>query len=189
MKEKSTFWVPTAYCFYNWSNLIDNPHQYEANDFKELIPEPFFSVGKKALDKVRKEIDSGDDLLWSRFYAEVKAFKEDYFPKNFSMALEKGIKIVAAVDAGASGAGYVPHGQLYKELELFVAHGMSEFQAIQSATKNPAELLGVDKELGTLEVGKIGDIVVLDSNPLADISKLKDVSMVIKDGKIAYSRE
>lgn len=188
MNKKNTYWVPTAYTFYNWSNFIENPEQYETEEMKELIPEPYHSLGKKSLEKMRKGIESGEDILWSRFYKEVKPFKETYFPTNFKNAMERGVKIVAAVDAGASGAGYVPHGQLYKELELFVEHGMSEFEAIQTATKNPAELLGIEKELGTIEEGKIGDFVILDNNPLTDISSLRKVNSVIKDGVIVYSK-
>ncbi|MTI67992.1 MAG: amidohydrolase family protein [Firmicutes bacterium] len=178
--------VPTAYCFYNWTNLIDNPEQYDTPKLKELIPEPFHSLGKKSLQKVREGIKQGSDPIWSRFYSEIKPFKEEYFPVNFRRALEKGIKIVAAVDGGVSGAAYVPHGQLYKELELYVDNGMNEFQAIQTATKNPAELLGIEKEVGSVEVGKVGDLVVLDDNPLEIISNVKNINCVIKGGIIAY---
>ena len=187
MKSKEIYWVPTAYCHYNWTNLIDNPGEYDKDEIKELIPEPFHSLGKKSLKEVKEEIKSGEDFIWSKFYSEMQPFKENYFPNNFRAALEKGIKIVAAVDAGASGAGYVPHGQLYKELELFVEHGMSEFEAIQTATKNAAELLGVEKELGSIEVGKIADFVVLDDNPLKDISNLKNINSVIKEGVLVYN--
>ncbi|MFW6369807.1 MAG: amidohydrolase family protein [Bacteroidota bacterium] len=188
MKSNKTYWVPTGYCFYNWTNLIDNPEQYDSDKMKELIPEPFHSLGKKSLEKVREEIKSGENLIWSKFYSEMLPFKEKYFPNNFRLALEKGIKIVAGVDGGASGAGYVPHGQLYKELELFVEHGMSEFEAIQTATKNAAELLGVEKELGSIEVGKIADFVILDANPLENISNVKNINSVIKEGVLVYNQ-
>lgn len=188
MKSKNIYWVPTAYCFYNWSNFIDNPEEFNSNEIKALIPEPFHSLGKKSLDKVREGIKSGKDPLWARFYAQVTPFKEHYFPANFKRAMDKGIKIVAAVDAGASGAGCVPHGMLYKELELFVKHGMSEFEAIQSVTKNPAELLSLEKQLGSIEVGKRADFVVLDANPLEDISNISKINTVIKDGEIVYKQ-
>ena len=54
-------------------------------------------------------------------------------PVDFANAIENGVKIVAGVDAGMGGEGYVPHGFLYKELELFVEHGMDEFEAIRTA--------------------------------------------------------
>jgi imidazolonepropionase-like amidohydrolase len=186
MKEKNTFWVPTAYCFYNWSDLIDNPEHYNTDEIKELIPEPFHSIGKKSLDKVREGIITKSDPIWTRFYAEIKPFKEHYFPLNFKRAMEKGIKIVGAVDAGAAGASCVPHGHLYKELEIFVNHGMSEFEAIQSVTKNAAELLGLENEIGTIEQGKIADLVILDENPISNISNINRINRVIKQGEIVY---
>lgn len=186
MKNKNIYWVPTAYCFYNWSNIIDNPDQYNSEEIKELIPEPFYSIGKKSLDKAREGIKSNKDPIWSRFYAEVEPFKEKYFPINFKRAMDQGIKIVAAVDAGASGASCVPHGQLHKELEIFVRHGMSEFEAIQTVTKNAAELLGLEEELGTVEIGKVADFVVLNANPLSDISNIKNIYSVIKEGTLVY---
>ncbi|MCW3491703.1 amidohydrolase family protein [Dethiobacter alkaliphilus] len=189
MKSKNIYWTPTAYCYYNWSDFIDNPEQYDNEEIRELIPEPFHAIGKKSLEQVREGIKSGEDLIWGNFYAEMKPFKESYFPKNFKNAVEKGVKIVAGVDAGASGAGYVPHGQLSKELELFVEHGMSEFEAIKTATINAAELLGLEKELGSIEIGKTADFVVLESSPLEDISNLNNINCVIKGGILAYQKD
>ncbi|MFP4462142.1 MAG: amidohydrolase family protein [Thermotogota bacterium] len=189
MKRKNIYWVPTAYCFYHWSDLIDNPEHYNSEEMKELIPEPFYSVGKKSLDEARAGIKTGKDPIWSRFYREIEPFKEKYFPTNFAQALDKGIKIVAAVDAGASGASCVPHGKLHKELELFVKQGMSEFEAIQTATKNAAELLGLEKEIGTVEIGKIADLVALNANPLSDIANIKHISCVIKEGAMVYNQQ
>lgn len=186
MKEKEIFWVPTIYAIYNWKNIIDNPELYEAAEIKELVPEPFHSLGKKSLQQVRNDIKNGG--FWSAFHKEVEPLKQKYFPENLKLAIEKGVKIVAGVDCGAGGAGYVPHGQLYKELEVYVNNGMSEFSAIQTATKNAAELLGIIDKVGTIEEGKVGDIVVLENNPLKKISSLNNINLVIKEGIIVYSK-
>ncbi|MFP4697732.1 MAG: amidohydrolase family protein [Eubacteriales bacterium] len=186
MKSRNIYWVPTAYPFFHWKNLIDNEKVYDTPKMKELIPEPFHSLGKKSLKQVRDGIKKGDNPIWTRFYKQMEPFQKEYFPTNFKRAIEKGIKIVAGVDAGASGAGYVPHGQLYHELELFVKNGMSEFEAIQTATKNASELLGMENEVGTIEVGKYGDFVILDKSPLDNISNLKSIYLVIKDGEVVF---
>jgi imidazolonepropionase-like amidohydrolase len=183
MKENDVFWTPTVYSYYNWKNLIDHPDEYDKPEIKELIPEPFHTLGKRTLAKVREGINNGTNPFWTRFYNEVDRIKEEYFPANLKIAREYGIKIAAGVDAGASGAGYVPHGLLYKELELFVHFGMDEFEAIQTATINGAELLGMSKDLGSIEIGKIGDIIVLDANPLENISNLESIHCVIKEGE------
>lgn len=186
MEEKKIYWVPTAYCFFHWADLIDDPELFNREEIKEAIPEPYYSIGKKALEKTRKAIKSEADPNWTRFYAEMPNYKLKYFPVNFENAIKSGVKIVAGVDAGMGGAGYVPHGFLYKELELFVKHGMDEYEAIRTATVNAAELLGVADELGSIDQGKIADLVILKANPLKNISDLRQIEFVIKDGKIVY---
>jgi imidazolonepropionase-like amidohydrolase len=187
MKEKGVYWVPTAYCFYHWADLIDNPDLFSREEVKEAIAEPYHSIGEKALHKQREAIKSGADPNWVRFYSEMPAYKQSYFPVNFANAIKNGVKIVAGVDAGMGGAGYVPHGFLYKELELFVKYGMDEFEAIRTATINAAKLLGTADKLGSIELGKTADFVILRANPIKDISTLHQIDHVVKDGKIVYS--
>lgn len=189
MKEKDITWVPTAYTFLHWANLMDHPEVYETKEMIELIPEPFHSLGRKALDQAREGIKQGTNPIWKKFYDEITTrYVEEYLPKNLQNAMDRGIRIVAGDDGGAPGAGYIPHGQLYKELETLVQYGMSEFEAIQAATIHAAVLLGMDKELGSIEVGKLGDLVVLDGNPLEKISNLGKVNKVIQEGVIVYQR-
>lgn len=186
MKEKGIYWIPTAYCFCHWADLIDNPELFEGEEMKEAIPEPYHSIGKKALRKTREVIKSEADPNLVRFYEEMPNYKLKYFPVNFQNAIKYGIKIVAGVDAGMGGAGYVPHGFLYKELEMFVEHGMDEYEAIRTATVNAAELLGAEAEIGSIDQGKRADMVILKANPLKNISDLRQIEFVIKNGKIVY---
>ncbi|HKM34146.1 MAG TPA: amidohydrolase family protein [Lachnospiraceae bacterium] len=186
MKDKGVYWVPTAYCYYHWVDIIDNPEQFSREEVKEAIPEPYHSIGKRALEKAREAIISEVDPIWTRFHAEMTNYKQEYFPVNFKNAIKCGVKIVAGVDAGMGGAGYVPHGFLHKEMEIFVEHGMDEYEAIRTATVNAAELLGATDELGSIDQGKKADIVILKSNPLENISNLRQIEFVIKDGKIVY---
>lgn len=69
-----------------------------------------------------------------------------------------------------------------------VKGGMPPMEAIQSATKVTAELLGIDDELGTLEKGKTADVVAVDGDPLKDISVMQKVVFVMKEGRI-YKHE
>ena len=68
------------------------------------------------------------------------------------------------------------------ELEELVASGMSPAQAIRAATSGSAHILGADKDLGTIEVGKQADMVLLDADPLADIRNTRRIASVIKGG-------
>jgi len=65
-----------------------------------------------------------------------------------------------------------------------VKNGMPEMEAIQSATMETAKLLRIDDTLGSIETGKIADIIAVKGDPIKDISVLKDIALVIKDGKV-----
>ena len=73
---------------------------------------------------------------------------------------------------------------LWREIKAFVDYGMDPLKAISSATRLPAQVMGRGRDLGTIEPGKLADLIVLKRNPLFDIQALADVEIVIKDGKI-----
>ena len=76
---------------------------------------------------------------------------------------------------------------MWYEMKALVDSGMTPIQVISAATKTNAEILGKFDELGTLEPGKLADIIVVDGNPLADIDALSRIDIVVKDGGIWYS--
>jgi imidazolonepropionase-like amidohydrolase len=98
---------------------------------------------------------------------------------TFARAYRAGVPIAFGTDSGVS-----PHGQNAREFELMVEAGMPPMQAIQSATMACARLLRADKDLGSVEKGKIADLVAVRGDPLADISLLGDVRFVMKDGVV-----
>ncbi|MFO0977366.1 MAG: amidohydrolase family protein [Planctomycetaceae bacterium] len=127
-------------------------------------------------------------------WVAMKAEEPGYFPEivrpkaaaigpairdTFRRANKAGVKIAFGTDSGVS-----VHGENAHEFELMVEGGMSPMKAIQSATLNASQLLRVDDRLGTLEKGKIADIVAVDGNPLEDISVMKQVVFVMKDGTV-----
>ena len=72
---------------------------------------------------------------------------------------------------------------------MFVDAGLTPYEAIRSATINVAKLIGVDKSVGTLEVGKAADMVVLDGDPLNNITDIFNVDATIKDGQVFTKEE
>jgi len=94
-------------------------------------------------------------------------------------ALHKaGIDIVAGTDQA------VPGHSIYRELELYVKAGFTPLEALQSATQVPARVMGMDKEVGTIETGKRADIIILNANPLDNISNIRSVEKVIANGSM-----
>ena len=108
--------------------------------------------------------------------------------KSFAKALSKGVKIAMGSDAGMP---FVYHGDNAFELAEMVEAGMTPLQAIVASTSAGAELLGIADNVGTLSEGKLSDIVIVDGNPLNDISILQEkrkILAVFKEGEIIINR-
>jgi len=132
-------------------------------------------------------------ILAGQFVME-KAKIDGYFPEiirpkaaaigpllktNFTKAVEAGVKIAFGTDTGVS-----PHGDNAQEFKYMVEAGMPAMEAIRSATVHAADLLGESDHLGSIEAGKLADIIAVKGNPLDDISILESISFVMKDGVI-----
>ena len=123
-----------------------------------------------------------------------KAREPDYYPEivqpkalsvgpqikyTFAKAYKAGVKIAFGTDAGV-----FPHGLNAVEFALMVDAGMPEMAAIQSATMEAAKLLRIDDQLGSIEAGKLADIVAVKGDPLSDINLMQKIDFVMKDGVI-----
>jgi len=100
-----------------------------------------------------------------------------------SEARRAGVKIMAGTDAPTTGTFF--GFSLHDELALLVeTYGMTPMEALRSATALPAAFMGVDSEVGTIEVGKRADLVLLDANPLVDITNTRRIHTVIANGQV-----
>jgi imidazolonepropionase-like amidohydrolase len=97
----------------------------------------------------------------------------------FRNALKMGVRISFGTDAAV-----FPHAQNAKEFKLMVDLGMNPLEALKSATGNAAELLGISQKLGTLEKGKLADVIAVPGDPSVDITATEHVSFVMKEGKV-----
>jgi imidazolonepropionase-like amidohydrolase len=105
--------------------------------------------------------------------------REKAFQKEVEIAgalRRAGVPIVAGTDQT------VPGYSLYREIELYAQAGFTPMEAIQAATIVPARVMGVDRELGTIEPGKRADLIILDANPLESIHNIRTVRFVITGG-------
>jgi imidazolonepropionase-like amidohydrolase len=106
--------------------------------------------------------------------------------KSFALAMRMGLRIGMGTDF--EGSPLFPHGENGMEVELMVQAGMPERNVIVAATATNAAILGIDKKVGTIEAGKIADLIAVRGNPLRDISLLRRVELVMKEGRVVCSR-
>lgn len=107
--------------------------------------------------------------------------------KNLKKLHEAGVTIAAGTDAGNIGT---PHGPaIYREFELMQKAGLTPREILKTATINGAKFMGRSDELGSVEPGKLADLLVLNSNPLEDIHNTADLHRLVKSGRMFQARE
>ncbi|WP_235561685.1 MULTISPECIES: amidohydrolase family protein [unclassified Brevundimonas] len=124
-----------------------------------------------------------------RLAADPNAYSPEVLPKirwrisitgqSLQRAVPAGVRIAFGTDAGVS-----KHGRNADEFALMVQHGMTPMSAIQAATVNAADLLGLSSEIGSLEPGKRADLVAVDGDPLTDVTVLTSMDFVMRDGRV-----
>lgn len=138
---------------------------------------PTITAGESVADSAKKE----------GYYPAVVAAKAKVIGAQikftFAKAYKAGVKIAFGTDAGV-----FKHGQNWREFGYMIEAGMPAMQAIKAATINAAELLGMKDQLGSIEVGKLADIVAVDGDPLTDPKVFGKIIFVMKDG-IIYKQQ
>jgi imidazolonepropionase-like amidohydrolase len=101
---------------------------------------------------------------------------------NFRRAHRAGVKMVFGSDAGV-----MPHGSAGGQFKTMVEYGMTPMEAIQAATRNAAQALGRDRDVGAIANGRFGDIIAVDGDPTQNVRLLENVTTVIKGGEVVKS--
>jgi imidazolonepropionase-like amidohydrolase len=102
--------------------------------------------------------------------------------ENLRKFIKAGARIVMSTDTGGTQFNFPESAWHVRELTMYVRLGMTPIQALQTATKNAADVMRRGNQLGTVEQGKLADIIVVNGNPLVDMDALYHVEAVIKDG-------
>jgi len=133
------------------------------------------------------------DVTWKRFTDQVEhdfntddlATRKRFIEKELEVvnAMHRaGVQFLAGTDT-PPGVYIFPGFSLHEELQRFVAAGFTPMEALQTATLNPAKFLGREGELGTIEKGKLADLLLLDANPLDDIRNTQKIAGVVANGR------
>jgi imidazolonepropionase-like amidohydrolase len=175
MLARGTWFDPTMVAYYKrsyqWETAIkdDVHHQYAANTLKQA-----WRAGRELPDtpEMRSRLSEG----WKRFVHMARVMSEE------------GVPFLVGTDAGAKFV--VPGFDVHEELRILTEDvGLTPLRALQAATINAARCLRKDRELGTIERDKIADMVLLDANPLTDITNTRLIAGVILRGKLINDQE
>jgi imidazolonepropionase-like amidohydrolase len=120
----------------------------------------------------------GEEMGFGKHIATKAAEVADLAKERLQKAYQAGVRLAVGTDADN------PRATVAKECELLTEIGMSAMEAIVAATRTPAEILGVSDSLGTIEEGKIADLLIVAGDPLQDIRNLGRVEHVIQGGKV-----
>ena len=154
---------------------IDHGSYNDAESHKIMRKNGVFLVSTLAVQpRILKDIETASGAMLD----VMQGFLDNHGPRMYA-AHKAGVQLAAGSDAGVS-----PHGKNAYELEMYVKYGLTPAEAIKVSTVNGAKLLGMEDKLGTIESGKIADLIAVEQNPLEDIKSLQNVAVVIKDGRI-----
>ena len=161
-------------------NLLD-VSDFSADTRVKYVPAPWKSkTWKRFTDEITQGYGS-DDLATRKKFVEKEL-------ELVRMLHKAGVEFLAGTDTPA-GVHIFPGFSLHEELQRFVAAGFTPLEALQTATLNPARFFGMQEQLGTIEEGKLADLVLLSANPLEDISNTQKVAGVFVNGRYFYHAE
>jgi len=170
------------------SDFIDNELKLRREflyNFDEKYAQPaLHRVNMELLKNYKKYPCSelyGRKILLTRSEVYLGILK--YGPGNVRRMKQAGVLIGCGTDAGV---GFSYHGLIWREMEMLTRIGFTNLEALRCATINNARILRMDDSIGTVAAGKLGDLVLLDRDPLKDITACREPLLVIKGGRVMY---
>lgn len=172
MRERNAtlFWCPTIEGLFLFEQTKQNPERLDDQRLKATLPADIYKDVRDSLRNV-SHLD----------YFRLVSRRVPTLPNKFRQLRESGVTIVAGTDSGIPLNYHFD--STWRELKTMVDLGMPPMEAIRAATYWPAQLLK-QPDLGTIAPGKLADIIVVDGDPLTDMTVLRHVVHVVKDGKV-----
>ena len=118
--------------------------------------------------------------FWASYEGDREIRLADFYSRSVKVFHEEGVVLTVGTDSGAMVT--LPGSSVSRELELFVGAGLTPFEALKSATVHPARVLELDDEIGKIRVGYSADMILVDGDPLADVSVVEHPVGVMRAG-------
>jgi imidazolonepropionase-like amidohydrolase len=171
---KNQTWQCPTLVWERGGNLIDVT-EYSKDPRAKYVPAYWKDVTWKKMSEDVKASFGTDDLATRRKFLDKEL-------EVVQMLHKAGVPFLAGTDT-PPGVFVFPGFSLHEELQRFVAAGFTPLEALQTATLNPSRFFGMEDQLGTVAMGKMADLVLLDANPLADIANTQKITAVIVNGR------
>jgi imidazolonepropionase-like amidohydrolase len=183
MVEHKTTWTPTMATF--WRFYSPSREQFKAVDMK-LVSTPNLAIPPYFKANIIANHEGVEKLADQELLGRIKTGygKLQEFIRRF-------VKAGGKVRSGSDPNSILPAWSVHVEMQLLTEAGLTPMEAILSATRNPAEEIRREDELGAIKPGALADIVVVEGNPLEDIAKTRNIKMVFKEGapvKLGYTK-
>ena len=188
LKQKGTIYTSSISVLDGYNRTFAQQFDFNQVDFE--IADPYFMGSLFDLRRISKdEIPERVQNIMANPGAAIESANErvNLAKKNLKKLQDAGVTIATGTDAGNIGTLHA--SSMYQELVIMKEAGLSANVILINSTMNGARLMGKEKELGSIAAGKLADMVVLDKNPLEDITNYRSISMVMKDGETYDPKE
>lgn len=177
LKGKQTVYIPTLIVAQNYNRTFTQQFNFTAHDFRYADP---FMLGTLMDPQHIEKSKQTFDYKKMRSYLHVPDKEDSTMLTNVKLAQDAGVLVVAGTDAGNIGTHHA--ASFYDELLVMKQAGLSNAEIIRSATINAAKGFGKDKDYGSISTGKIADLLLLDKDPLQDLTILSNINTIIHRG-------
>ena len=182
-KRNKVIYCPTLFVTMGYQYALSNT--WQPTEAERRLADPQILAAMRDLEKIPKELIPE---RWARFMSDPPSPKPSAVSlQNLRKVWDAGIPVVMGTDAGNIGTLHGP--SVFREMELMTRAGLTPLQVLRSATVNGAKAMNLERDIGTVQPGKLADLVVLDADPLADVLNLSRIHRVIKDGKLFVPQE
>jgi imidazolonepropionase-like amidohydrolase len=187
--RKGVFLSPLHMADEGYVEIRENPDMLNDPIYKEFLSEEEYAMLQQLKQNLLRARQQPDRRFFdiptpthSNLSLDEWRTALEFCRQNLKNFIKAKTRIVMSTDAPGTPFNFPEMMWHVRELQTYVRYGMTPLQALQTATKNAAELLKMDKDLGTIEPGKVADVIATNGNPLIDMDALRHVDVVIKGG-------